>query len=317
MAINSFITNSNTIVCPTHLLELAKNVKVKPRVAIADAANKIVMLSAKMGCDKKIMTPIFVGDTQKINEIANEMNWDISEFEKINSKDEMDSANKASEICGAGNAEILMKGNVHSDVFIKAAIASKNNLRLRGRLVHMFYITPPDGSKGVMISDAAVNVEPNDNTKKQATKLVVEVLHNIGIEKPKIAFLSASENLMESMPTTLTARKLSDWASENIKRADFEGPLALDLIFSSEAAKIKGLSQSKVCGKVDGIIVPDIVSGNAIFKSLVYLGSGCAAGLVLGAKVPLLLTSRADPPAARLASIALACISQKNNPNFN
>ena len=87
-----------------------------------------------------------------------------------------------------------------------------------------------------MISDAAVNVEPNDNTKKQATKLVVEVLHNIGIEKPKIAFLSASENLMESMPTTLTARKLSDWASENIKSADFEGPLALDLIFSSEAA---------------------------------------------------------------------------------
>lgn len=312
MPTDSFLKSSNKIICPPDLLRLAQEVEKKPRVAIADAANPIVMLSARMAYEANIMYPIFVGNKDNIYKIAQDMRWDISKFRLINTMSEMEAANTASRICGHGEAEILMKGNVHSDIFIKAAIASKNNLRTRGRLVHMFYITPPDGTRGIMISDAAVNVEPNENTKKQATKLVVEVLKKIGFVKPKIAFLSASESIMDSMPSTLTAKKLSDWASINISGAYFEGPLALDLIFSAEAAKIKGIHKSKVCGVADGIIVPDIVSGNAIFKSLVYLSAGCAAGLVLGAKVPLLLTSRADPPAARMASIALACIYQKN-----
>ena len=256
------------------------------------------------------MIPIFVGDEKKIKAIAKELHWDISKFRTINSSNETEAANIASKICGDGEAEILMKGNVHSDVFIKAAISKTNNLRARGRLVHMFYITPSDGSDGVMISDAAVNVAPSEKTLMQATRLVVRVLKKVGISRPRIAFLSASETIMHSMPSTVIAKNLKDWASENILDAYFEGPLALDLIFSKEASKIKGIKNNQVCGSANGIIVPDIVSGNAIFKSLVYLGAGCAAGLVLGAKVPLLLTSRADPPAARVASIALASISQ-------
>ena len=310
LALSSFLRNSKDIVCPSNLLELAKKIDKKPRVSIADAANKIVMLSAKISWEQNIMTPVLVGNEKKIKTIAQEINWDISKFRTIDAKTETDAANVASKICGDGEAEILMKGNVHSDIFIKAAISKTNNLRTRGRLVHMFYITPPDGSNGVMISDAAVNVAPSEKTRKQATTLMVHVLKKIGISKPKIAFLSASETVMDSMPSTIAAKNLKDWASMNIPDAYFEGPLALDLIFSSEAAKIKGIKQNEVCGGANGIIVPDIVSGNAIFKSLVYLGAGCAAGLVLGAKVPLLLTSRADPPAARVASIALASISQ-------
>mgnify|MGYP001163986220 FL=1 len=309
MTVDSFLKSFDQIICPPTLLKLAKLSETKPRVAIADSANQVVMLSAKMGYEEGIMTPVFVGDEKKTFEIASEINWDISKFDSFNASNESEAANLASKICGDGNAEILMKGNVHSDVFIKAAIASKNNLRLKGRLVHMFYITPPGSNNGVMVSDAAVNVAPNEHTKRQMTKLVVEVLKKIGISNPKIAFLSASESVIESMPSTMIAKNLSDWASENIKGAEFEGPLALDLILSAEAARVKGILNSKVCGLADGIIVPDIVSGNTLFKSLVYLGAGCAAGLVLGAKVPLLLTSRADPPAARIASIALASIS--------
>ena len=310
MALDSFLRNSKDIICPPNLLSLAQKIDKKPRVSIAGAANDIVMISAKISYEKNIMTPIFVGDEKKINATAKELYWDISKFRVINSGNETEAANIASKICGDGEAEILMKGNVHSDIFIKAAISKKNNLRAQGRLVHMFYITPPDGSDGVMISDAAVNVAPSEKTRKQATELVVQVLKKIGISKPRIAFLSASETIMDSMPSTIIAKSLKDWATKNILDAYFEGPVALDLIFSKDAAKIKGIKNNEVCGRADGIIVPDIVSGNAIFKSLAYFGAGCAAGLVLGAKVPLLLTSRADPPAARVASIALAAISQ-------
>ena len=281
---------------------------------------KIMNENSNIFLDKKILiyglgksglsTFKFLKNKADIFLAAKRLDWDIRGFDLVHSESEEESANAAAKLCGAGEADILMKGNVHSDKFIKAVITSKNKIRTSKRLIHVFYITPKDGTEGVMVSDAAVNVVLNEKSKKRATLIVVELLKKIGIVRPKIAFLSASESIIESMPSTLEGKVLCDWSKENISGADFSGPLALDMILSNQAARIKGLDDNKVSGKANGVIVPDIVSGNTLFKSLVYLGAGCAAGLVTGAKVPLILTSRADPPAARLASIALASISQ-------
>ncbi len=310
MALKSFLQPLDKIICPPSLIIEARKAKELPRVAIAGAGSEIVMASAKKAFEEKIMIPVFVGQKKEIAEHAKKLGWDIRKFNLFQSEGEEDSANVAATLCGAGKAEILMKGDIHSDVFIKAVITSRNKIRTSNRLIHIFYITPPDGSDGLMISDAAVNIVLNEKTKKKATVIVVDLLRKLGIGRPKIAFLSASESIMESMSSTVEAKILCDWSRENISNADFSGPLALDLILSNQAARIKGLNNNKVSGKANGVIVPDIVSGNTLFKSLVYLGAGCAAGLVIGAKVPLILTSRADPPAARLASIALASISQ-------
>ena len=310
MAIKSFLQSLDKIICPPSLITEARKVKKLPRVAIAGAGSEIVMDSAKRAFEAKIMIPVFVGQKKEINGHAKQLDWNISDFNSVDSGSEEESANIAAALCGTGDAEILMKGDVHSDVFIKSVITSKNKIRTSNRLIHIFYITPPNGSDGLMISDAAVNIVLNEKSKKKATAIVVDLLRKLGIARPKVAFLSASESIIESMPSTVEAKKLCDWSKENISGADFSGPLALDMILSNQAARIKGLDDNKVSGKANGVIVPDIVSGNTLFKSLVYLGAGCAAGLVTGAKVPLILTSRADPPAARLASIALASISQ-------
>ena len=310
MAIKSFLQPLDKIICPPSLIIEARKVKKLPRVAIAGAGSEIVMASAKRAFEEEIMIPVFVGQKNEIIDHAKGLDWNINDFNLVHSDSEKESANIAATLCGAGETEILMKGNVHSDVFIKAVITSKNKIRTPNRLIHIFYITPPDGGDGLMISDAAVNIVLSEKSKKKATTIVVDLLRKLGIARPKVAFLSASESIMESMPSTVEAKVLCDWSKENISEADFSGPLALDIILSNQAARIKGLTNDKVSGKANGVIVPDIVSGNTLFKSLVYLGAGCAAGLVTGAKVPLILTSRADPPAARLASIALASISQ-------
>ncbi len=311
MAISSFLQPLDKITCPENLLSEARRVKVLPRVAIANAGSDIVMESARQAFKEKIMIPVFVGKQKEIISHARKLSWNIDDFVLVDSRNEEESANQAALLCGKGQAEILMKGNVHSDIFIKAVITARNKIRTANRLIHIFYITPPDGSHGIMISDAAVNIMLNEKSKKKATAVVVDLLRKLGIDKPKVAFLSASESIIDSMPSTVEAKILCDWSKENIPDADFSGPLALDIILSNQAAMIKGLNANVVSGKANGIIVPDIISGNTLFKSLVYLGAGCAAGLVTGAKVPLILTSRADPPAARLASIALASISQR------
>ena len=197
---------------------------------------------------------------------------------------------------------------------MRSVIAKKNNLRTRNKIVHQFYITNDDMNTGIMVSDAAVNIKPSEKTLKTVTETMVKSLKLLGIKTPKIAFLSASELVMENMESTVLAQNLKEWAKENIRDAIFSGPLALDLIISREAALKKGLENDPVVGQSDGIVVPEIVSGNTLYKSLVYFAGGCAAGIVLGAKVPVLLTSRADPPEARLASIALASILSDEMP---
>lgn len=294
-------------VCPQNLIDLAKGFAA-PRVAIARAGAPLPMEAAEDATKAGIMTPIFVGEADMIRAEAEKLDWDISGYAIHDTTGEEEAGMTAARLCGEGEADVLMKGQLHTDVFMKSAVSRDNGLRTGKRFVHIFHISHPDGGKPILISDAAVNVAPDLTTRQVAIEEVTDLLQRLGTTRPKIAILSATESAIPSVPSSMEGKELADWAAENVKDADASGPLALDLILSQKAAATKGLTDDPVAGQADAIIVPDIVSGNALFKSLVYVAGGCAAGLVTGAKVPILLTSRADPAAARMASAALAAI---------
>ncbi len=303
---NPFLSTRDAV-CPDTLLDMAKKAK-SPRVAIARAGAPLPMEAARDAAAADIMEPVFCGERAVIEAEAEKLGWDISAFDIIEAEGEEGSGKAAAFACGEGRADVLMKGNLHTDTFMKSALNRDAGLRTGNRLVHIFHISHPDGGKPMLISDAAVNVAPNIETRQDATREVVKLLHLIGNARPKVAFLSATESVIPSVPSSVEADTLAAWAKDTIKDADFSGPLAMDLILSPEAVATKKLTADPVAGNADAIMVPDIVSGNALFKSFVYLTGGCAAGIVMGAKVPILLTSRADPPAARMASICLASI---------
>ncbi|MCL4118882.1 UNVERIFIED_CONTAM: hypothetical protein GTU68_036207 [Idotea baltica] len=264
------------------------------------------MQAAMEATQSGLMTPIFTGDANEISVQAIALGWDISQYEIVDAQGEEASAIAAAHLCGEGRADVLMKGHLHTDVFMKAALNRDVGLRTDQRLVHIFHMTQGN-SRPLLISDAAVNVTPDIKTRQSAVIQCTKLMQLLGEKRPKIAILSATETPIPSVPSSIDAKDLSDWAVSEVPDADVSGPLAMDLILSRDAAKTKGMDDP-VAGNADAIIVPDIVSGNALFKALVYTAGACAAGVVMGAKVPILLTSRADPAEARLASIALASI---------
>lgn len=280
-----------------------------PRVAIARAGAPLPMLAAKEATKAGVMVPVFVGEADMIRTEAARLGWDISAYAIYDTAGEQDAGQTAAALCGAGEADVLMKGQLHTDVFMKAAVSRNAGLRTGQRFVHIFHISHPDGGRPILISDAAVNVAPDLETRKASIAEVKALLNRLDNPRPKIAILSATESAIASVPSSMDGDTLATWAKTEFTDMDVSGPLALDLIMSPEAAATKGLRADPVAGHADAIIVPDIVSGNALFKAFVYFTGGCAAGLVTGAKVPILLTSRADPPAARIASAALAAIS--------
>ncbi|MCL4146089.1 UNVERIFIED_CONTAM: hypothetical protein GTU68_002785 [Idotea baltica] len=266
------------------------------------------MESARDAVDAGVMIPVFVGERAMIETEAKALGWDISGYEVIEAEGEDGSAMAAALAVREGRADALMKGHLHTDSFMKAAINRSHGLRTDKRFVHIFHMTAPEGGKPLLISDAAVNVAPSMTTRQDAIRMVSELSQRLGTERPRIAILSATESAIESVPSSIQARDLAVWAAENVPEADVRGPLAMDLILSEEAAATKGMTDDPVAGEADAVIVPDIVAGNALFKTLVYVGGACAGGVVMGGSAPILLTSRADPPAARLASACLAQI---------
>ena len=299
--------SSKDPVCPPDLIERAR-AKGPARVAIARASAPLPMAAAHQATEAGVMEPVFVGEADLIRAEADKLNWDISAFRLEDATGEAEAGDKAARLTGAGEADTLMKGHLHTDVFMKAALNREAGLRTGGRLVHIFHIAPPDGGPALMVSDAALNVAPDMDTRQAAIRAVADLGAALGQARPKIAVLSATESPIPSVPSSEEGRTLADWAKSEGIAADVSGPLALDLILSPEAVAVKGMEDDPVAGRADAVIVPDIVSGNALFKALVYVGGGCAGGVVMGAAAPILLTSRADPPAARLASAALAAL---------
>lgn len=293
--------------CPRELLARAQQMgKARTAVICADAA--LPMMSVEGAVRAGICEPILIGNRARIEAEAAKLSWDITPYEIIEADSEQDAAVAGMQLVRDGRADIVMKGQIHTDVMMKAVLNKQTGIRRDSRLVHVFHMTPPHSDQPIILSDGAVNVAPDIETRKLALRAVVNVAHAVGIAKPKVALLSATEEPIPSVPSAQEARELRDWARENIADAAFSGPLALDLILSKTAAQAKNLQNDEVAGAADAIVVPDLVSGNVLFKALVYFRSACAAGVVLGGLVPIVLTSRADPPEARLASLALASL---------
>lgn len=306
MSANPFLSQHSPV-CPENLLTLAKQ-NPPAKTAIVRAGSPLPMQAAKAAVDAGIMEPVFVGEKADIEKEAKALLWDISKFQIVDTNGEEEAALQGSLLGNRGEVDVIMKGNLHTDQFMGALIKKDTGIRTANRLVHVFYITDPVEQRPMIISDAAVNVTPDMKTRQAAIQVVDEMARKTGITRPKIAILSATESAIPSIPSSIEAAELAEWAQTNVTTSDVRGPLAMDLILSQASADTKGLGNDPVAGKADAIIVPDIVSGNAVFKSLVYMGGGCAAGIVLGGKIPVLLTSRADPAEARLASAALAAI---------
>jgi len=294
-----------TVECPGWMLQKARNMAAQPvRTGIVNAVNTVALASALEARDAGIITPILIGDQDEIAAGADQIGLDITGVEIIAAAGEQDAAAAGAAAAGAGDVAALMKGHLHTDVFMKAVLNREAGLRMGNPLVHVFHITLPGREGSLIISDCALNPAPDVETKKAIIQNCVTLAQAMGIQRPKVALLSATEVASPRIPSTGEAQELTQWAATALPGADVRGPLAFDLAVSPEAVRIKGLSGA-VAGVADVIVVPEIVCGNALYKSLVHFSGACAAGVVMGAKCPILLTSRADPPAARLASATL------------
>ena len=302
--------------CPQELLAAARE-RGRLNLLVVRASAPLPMEAAFHAYQAGIAQPILVGEADRIEAEAATLGWDLSDITVIDSNGEAEAAAKAASLLQASLSEpdalpigAVMKGQLHTDVFMAALLNREVGLRIGNRLVHIFAIYPPDSGAGpVLVSDAAVNVTPDEKTQNQSMIEMCALAKKLGHTRPKLAILSATETPIDSMPASMVAAERAKWAKTHLVDTDISGPLSFDLALSAHAVATKGITGDAVAGRANCLLVPDIVSGNILYKALVYLGGGCAAGIVLGGAVPILLTSRADPPAARLASIALAGIA--------
>ena len=296
-----------TPVCPPQLLKQAQALPAMT-TAVVNAGSELALESAKLAFEAGIIVPVLVGDETAIHAAAKAIDWSISSFKLIASNGEEDAAEKAVQCIHQGAAQLLMKGNVHTDVLIRALLNKQHGLRTGERLSHLFHMSVPGNSRVLCITDAVVNVLPDTKTQLSILRGATDVMHALGNAKPKIALLSATEAVTQAMPSSSNAKELlGAMLEQDHLAAEVFGPLAFDGAVSPEAARLKGID-SPVAGYADVLLVPNIETGNAIFKQMVYFNGATAAGVLMGARVPVMLTSRADPPAARLASAALAVI---------
>ena len=296
-----------TPVCPQPLLNQAQALPAMV-TAVVNAGSELALESAKLAFEAGIIVPILVGNIASIQKAAQAIDWNIDQFELIASESEEDSAANAVQCVHQGTAKLLMKGNLHTDVLIRALLNKEHGLRTGERLSHLFHMSVPGSDRVLCITDAVVNVSPDTKTQLSILRGATDVMHALGNLKPKVALLSATEVVTQAMPSSMAAKQLlAAMSDQDHQAADVFGPLAFDGAMSPEAAKIKGITHP-VAGYADVLLVPNIETGNAIFKQLVYFNGATAAGVLMGAKVPVMLTSRADPPAARLASAALAVV---------
>jgi len=301
--------------CPSSLLQEAQK-QDRKKLLVVNAGAALPLQSAYEAMQSGIASPLLVGDKETILAEAEKLGWQPADEDIIHASGEKEAAQRAAELVREDIAShhhlhqigAILKGQLHTDVFMGALLDKSVGIRTGERLVHIFAIFPPDGSAPIMVSDAAVNVSPDHKTKAQSLLQMAKMGVALGMARPKIAVLSATETPISSMPASIDAAEIAQWGQEHIEGADIEGPLSFDLALSAQSVAIKGIEGAAVAGHADGLLVPDIVSGNILYKALVYVGGGCAAGVVLGGSLPILLTSRADPPQARLASIALAAV---------
>ena len=299
--------SNKEIICPNNLLNFAHK-KKGVKVAVVNAGKPLPMLSVQDAVNENLIEPIFIGDRDEINKFAQDLKWDISDFEIIHEPVENNTAAIAAKLASDGKVKIIVKGHIHTDVLMKEILKREYDLLGKTRLSHIWHMTVGKNDKPLIITDGALNVLPNVKTKMHILKNVINFSKRIEIERPKIAILSATEEVLDSVPSSKDAAEITKLAKEENLDADVFGPLAFDNCVSKKSAAIKGI-KNEVAGIADVLLVPSVETGNSLVKMMIYFCGACAAGVVVGGKVPVVITSRSDEAQARLASIAAAVVA--------
>jgi len=299
--------SNKEIVCPENLLSVAKN-KINVTAGIVNAGKPLPMHSAMEAVKQNLITPIFIGEKNEIQKCAEQLKWDISKYEIINEPVENNTALIAVKLASEGKIKIIVKGHIHTDVLMKEVLKREYNLLGKKRLSHIWHMTVDKNSSPLIITDGVLNVLPNIKTKMHILKNVVDFANRIGIQKPKVSVLSATEEVLSSVPSSIDAKEITKLAKEENINADVFGPLAFDNSISKKSAAIKGINNA-VAGQADVLLVPGVETGNGLVKMMIYFMGACAAGVVIGGKIPIVITSRSDEAQARLASIAAAVVA--------
>lgn len=290
------------------IIELAKN-SGKKRVAVAVAQDDDVLQSLHQAYNMGLIEVSLVGDKEKIFEIADRLQIDVSRHDIVKETDENKAARIAVDMVSSGRADILMKGLIKTANLLKVVLDKDIGLRTNRVLSHLGVVEIENYHKLLFITDAGMNISPDINQKADIIQNAVCVANSLGVEKPKVAVLASVEVVNPAMQCTLDAAALSKMADRGqIKNCIIDGPLAMDNAISADAAKHKGIV-SDVAGDADILLVPDIEAGNILYKTLVFLSKGKPCGIIAGARAPIIVTSRADDYMAKLYSIALACMS--------
>ena len=295
------------IVCPNNLLDVAHK-KKGVTAGIVNAGKPLPMLSVMDAVNENLITPVFIGDKSEIEKCANDLKFDISNFEIIHEPVENNTAKIAAKLASEGKIKIIVKGHIHTDVLMKEFVKREYNLLGKTRLSHIWHMTLDKDDKPLIITDGVLNVMPNVKTKMHILKNVINFSNRIGIERPKVSVLSATEEVLDSVQSSLDAKEITDLAIKEKLNADVFGPLAFDNSISKKSAGIKGINNI-VAGDADVLLVPSVETGNALVKMMIYFTGACAAGVVIGGKVPVVITSRSDDAPARLASMAAAVVA--------
>ena len=299
--------SNKKIVCPNNLIKVAKKSGTIDS-AIVNAGEIFPMESVHKAVQHNLINPLFIGNENEIKKHAEKLKWNISKFKIINEKDENKTAPIAAKLASEGKAKIIVKGHIHSDVLMKAVLKRDLNLIGKKRLSHVWHMTLGSDDKPFIITDGVVNVLPKLEVKMHILRNAVEFANKIGITRPKVSVLSATEEVIESIPSSIEADIITKKAKEENINADVFGPLAFDNSVSKKSAAIKKI-KNDVAGNTDILLVPNVEAGNALVKMMVYFMGACAAGVVLGCKAPVVITSRSDEAEARLASIAAAIVA--------
>ena len=299
--------SNKEIVCPNNLLDVAHK-KKRVRAAIVNAGKPLPMLSVQDAVNENLIEPIFIGDKQEILKCAEQLKWDILRYEIIDEPIENNTAAIAAKLASKDKIKIIVKGHIHTDILMKEVLKREYNLLGKTRLSHIWHMTTTKIDKPLIITDGALNVLPNVKTKMHILRNVIDFSNRIGIDRPKVAVLSATEVILDSMPSSIDANEITKLAKEDNLNADVFGPLAFDNSISKKSVAIKGI-KNIVAGEADVLLVPSVETGNSLVKMMIYFMGACAAGVVVGGKVPVVITSRSDEAQARLASIAAAVVS--------
>jgi phosphate acetyltransferase len=280
-------------------------------VAVAAPLSEVALQGSVDAARAGVIVPILVGPEAELLQLANRMGVDLSPFELVPAADDADAARKCVALCQTGRARAIMKGSLESAVLMHEVVRAESGLRTVRRVSHVFLVDVPSYPRPLLITDAAINIYPSLDDKIDIVQNAIDLARMLGIEMPNVAILSALETVHSQIQATVDAAALSKMAERGqIRGAIVDGPLAFDTAVSFRAATIKHLT-SKVAGVADILVVPDMESGNMLVKQIEYFGGADVAGVVLGARVPIILTSRADSARARLVSCAVAAIIAK------